>query len=413
MTKPDLGRRGFLAGIGASASWRALGMAVPHARWIPAGLVPVVSLADDGSLLSSLQKADLQVLNDRPINIETPAHLLDDKITPSHRMFVRNNGNPPVDIGNPDDWAVEISGEACSKPMTLTVAELKRRYQPVTLQLQLECGGNGRAEFRPRASGNQWTTGAIACPEWTGVRLADVLEDCGVTDAAEYVGYRGADTHLSGDTNKQPISRGIPIAKAMQPETLLAFAMNDEPIPLIHGAPLRLVAGGYPGSVSGKWLTSLIIRDRVHDGAKMAAPSYRVPCKPVAPGSSVAGDAMCIIESMPVKSLITFPESGVTLDSDKPLEIRGHAWAGEHAVERVDISMDFGATWQRATLSEPVNRFAWQHFSAPLEFGATGYYEIWARATDAAGVCQPMLVPGWNPKGYLNNACHRIAVRVV
>jgi hypothetical protein len=144
----------------------------------------------------------------------------------------------------------------------------------------------------------------------------------------------------------------------------------------------------------------------------MTGTSYRVPCEPVAPGSEVPEEAMCIIESMPVKSLITYPKSGVTHALGETFSLRGHAWAGDLAVERMQVSIDFGATWQRAALKKPVNRLAWQRWSAELEFPGPGYYEVWARATDSAGRSQPMVLPGWNPKGYLNNACHRIAVQV-
>ncbi len=230
---------------------------------------------------------------------------------------------------------------------------------------------------------------------------------------AVYKGHLGADTHLSGDPNKEPISRGVPIAKALERESLLAYEMNGAAIPLLHGAPLRMVIGGWPASTSGKWVNELLIRDRVHDGAKMTGSSYRVPCKPVAPGSKVADEDMCIIESMPVKSLITFPQSGIQIAKGKTLTLRGHAWAGDRRVQRVDISTDFGATWQRAQLKDPANRLAWQRFNAQVPLPQVGYYEVWAKATDSAGVAQPILVPGWNPKGYLNNACHRIAVQVV
>ena len=198
----------------------------------------------------------------------------------------------------------------------------------------------------------------------------------------------------------------------MQDESLIAFELNGEPIPALHGAPLRLVCGGWPGSVSGKWLTQLLVREQVHDGAKMGGTSYRVPCSPVAPGSTVAQDNMCIIESMPVKSLITFPRSGITLTPGKPHMIRGQAWAGDLKVTAVHTSVDFGVTWQQAELAQPPNRLAWQQWQARVQIEKPGYYEIWARATDEMGRSQPMLVPGWNPKGYLNNAAHRIAVAV-
>jgi DMSO/TMAO reductase YedYZ molybdopterin-dependent catalytic subunit len=199
----------------------------------------------------------------------------------------------------------------------------------------------------------------------------------------------------------------------MEDETLLAFEMNGEPIPMIHGWPMRLVVGGWPASVSGKWLKRISIRNKVHDGEKMLGDSYRVPCEAVAPGSKVPDEDMCIIESMPVRSLITYPKSGAMIAADRTLKVRGHAWAGDYSVQNMHISIDFGATWQLCTLTNPANRFAWQHWSADIKFPKQGYYEIWAKATDDQGKSQPMVVPGWNPKGYLNNACHRIAVKIV
>ena len=144
----------------------------------------------------------------------------------------------------------------------------------------------------------------------------------------------------------------------------------------------------------------------------MGGTSYRVPCNTVAPGEKVADENMCIIESMPVKSLITYPKSGAIVSPGESFSIRGHAWAGERAVQSVHTSVDFGATWQKTEMTQPVNRLAWQHFSTNLKIDKPGYYEVWARATDDQGVAQPMIVPGWNPKGYLNNACHRIAIKV-
>jgi DMSO/TMAO reductase YedYZ molybdopterin-dependent catalytic subunit len=244
------------------------------------------------------------------------------------------------------------------------------------------------------------------------VRLRDVLDDVGLLESARYIGYHSADLHLSRDPGKEPISRGVPLAKAMQDETLIAFSMNGKDIPLIHGFPLRLVAGGWPASASGKWVHTISVRDRVHDGEKMGGSSYRIPCDPVAPGSVVEDEDMWIIESMPVKSHITFPRSGAVIKKGMPLRIRGHTWAGEDEVSRVDYSLDFGTSWKPCKLERPANRLAWQHFEAAVQLPGNGYYEVWARATDAQGQAQPMVLPGWNPKGYLNNACHRIAIKV-
>jgi len=404
-------RRGFLRGSGLAAMSAAVGASIPFANYMPGGLIPA-ALAQSDELFELPGKSGLTVLNDRPINAETPAHLLDDRITPAPRLFVRNNGIPPVQTTQADQWTLELTGESCVDAKKLTVAELKANFEHYTLQLQIECGGNGRSEFYPPARGNQWTTGAIGCPDWTGVRLRDVLEYCGVKDDAVYVAYEAADRHLSGDSSKQPISRGVPMHKALEDESMIVWAMNGEPLPLLHGHPLRLMCAGWPASVSGKWLTKILLRNRVHDGEKMLGQSYRVPCKPVAPGASVADEDMCIIESMPVKSLITFPKSGISHAAGKTLEIRGHAWAGDLSVVDMFTSMDFGATWQQASIEPAANRLAWQHWSATIDFPEPGYYEIWARAEDSNGNSQPIVLPGWNPRGYLNNACHRIAVGV-
>nr|WP_298995606.1 sulfite oxidase [uncultured Polaribacter sp.] len=354
---------------------------------------------------------EMVVLNDKPWNIEAKAHLLDDKVTPNSSMFIRNNGKIPENI-NADNWKLVINGESVKQQKTYTLQELKSKFKHYTYQLTLECGGNGRSEFNPPAKGNQWTVGAVHCASWTGIRLKDLLEDVGIKSDAVYIAYHSADTHLSGDPSKEPISRGCPISKAMQEETLLAFQMNGKDIPLAHGYPLRLVAGGWPASVSGKWVNTISVRNIVHDGPKMTGTAYRVPCKNVAPGERVEDKDMCIIESMPVKSLITYPKSGAMIKKNKSLNIRGHAWAGELEVSKLEYSIDFGATWQECELEKPTNRLAWQHFSATIQFPKIGYYEVWAKATDSNGVAQPMVVPGWNPKGYLNNACHRIAVKV-
>ncbi len=407
----SISRRGFIQKSSLIAMSMALGASIPFAKYMPAGLIPA-ALADSDEAFEIPGKNGLILLNDRPINAETPAHLLDDKITPATRLFVRNNGVPPAAIAERDQWSLQIAGESCLRPRRFTLAQLQKRFRQRTLQLQIECGGNGRSEFYPPAKGNQWTTGAVGCPEWTGVRLCDVLEDCGIADDAFYVAYEGADSHLSGDSQKLPISRGVPLRKALESESMIVWAMNGEPLPLLHGYPLRMLCAGWPASVSGKWLKTLLIRNVLHDGAKMTGQSYRVPCETVAPGTSVADEDMCIIESMPVKSLITFPKSGVTHKQGGKFAVRGHAWAGDATVHAVSVSIDFGATWQAAKLEPPANRLAWQHWHTQIEFPESGYYEIWSRAVDDNGISQPMVLPGWNPRGYLNNACHRVAVKV-
>ncbi len=388
-----------------------LGAPVVYGEYLPFGLKPI-AISDKIDFYTLPGKhPGLTVLNDRPVNAETPAHLLDDRLTPNELFFVRNNGLPPK---NPSaaNWSLKIEGESCQSPQSFSLSTLKKSFDVVSLDITLECGGNGRSEFYPPAKGNQWTTGAVGCARWTGVRLKDVLTKVGLKKDAVYIGYYGADTHLSGDSSKDPISRGVPIEKALDENSLIAWSMNGEDLPLLNGYPLRLIFGGYPASSSGKWLEKIVIRNKVHDGTKMGGSSYRIPCDPVAPGTKVKDEDMCIIEKMPVKSLISFPRSGAMIKTNKQLPVRGKAWTSAGRITKVEISKDFGMHWFECSLTDSTNQFAWQSFETQLSFEEPGYYEIWAKATDEDGETQPMLLPGWNPKGYLNNACHRIAIKV-
>ncbi|MER3376089.1 MAG: sulfite oxidase [Allomuricauda sp.] len=404
-------RRQFTYGVSLAAMASILGVEIVYGHQMPRGYQPL-GLQDPDPFKLFNKDREMVVLNNKPWNMEAQAHLLNDKITPNKYMFIRNNGKIPENI-DVSTWTLTLDGESVKNKKTYSLPDLKSKFPHHTYQLTLECGGNGRSEFNPPAKGNQWTVGAVSCAEWTGVRLRDVLEDAGIKSDAVYIGYHVADTHLSGDPNKEPISRGVPMDKALQDETLLAFSMNGEDIPLAHGYPLRLVCGGWPASTSGKWINRISVRNKVHDGEKMGGTSYRVPCETVAPGSEVEDSNMCIIESMPVKSLITYPKSGALIKEGQVLHINGHAWAGELEVSKMEYSIDFGSTWHNCTLEKPANRLAWQHFKATVSFPEKGYYEVWARATDSNGKSQPMVLPGWNPKGYLNNACHRIAVKIV
>ncbi len=402
-------RRDFIKKSSIATISTFLGVDIIFANNLPSGMLPII-LQEDDFYTKFAKNKDMVILNDRPWNAEAQAHILDDEVTPASNMFVRNNGLIPKNI-DINSWTLIIEGESAKISKTYTLSDLKK-FPKHTYRLTLECGGNGRNEFDPPAKGNQWTIGAVSCAEWTGLRLKDLLADVGLKDDAVYIGYYGADTHLSGNPKKDPISRGLPLSKATMDETLIAYEMNGEDIPIAHGYPLRLVAGGWPASTSGKWINKLVVRNQVHDGAKMGGQSYRVPCETVEPGTKVQDDQMCIIESMPVKSLITYPKSGATISIDQKLDIRGHAWAGESEIKAVHYSVDFGATWKECNLKPSHNRLAWQRWSAKVSFPKNGYYEVWARATDENGEMQPVVIPGWNPKGYLNNACHRIAVKV-
>ena len=217
-------RRRLLTGAGVAAVSAAVGATIPFATNLPEGFVPAAFAAEgevDG-------KDGLTVLNDRPLNAETPAHLLDDAITPTERHFIRNNGLPP-EGADAASWTLEIGGRVDS-PATYTIDGLKENFEVVTMALVIECGGNGRAFFDPPASGNQWTyrrRGLLGMDRGAAEATCWRRPSGGSGQRGLYTAHYGADAHLSGDDpDKLPISRGLPIAKALTDTVLIAFAMN-------------------------------------------------------------------------------------------------------------------------------------------------------------------------------------------
>jgi DMSO/TMAO reductase YedYZ molybdopterin-dependent catalytic subunit len=413
------GRRGMLGGAALAAMGAAIGAALPFARSMPTGFLPAALAQQPAAgpkLLRMDGKAPLVILGDRPLVAETPEHMLDDEVTPTDRIFVRNNGQIPEPRGDADAWELTIDGEV-DRPLTLRLGEIKQRFANVSAAMQMECGGNGRGAFQnPQTSGNQWGNGAICNPLWTGVRLADVLRAAGLKSSAVHTANVGADPHLSGDATRLPLSRGVPLAKAMDEDSLLVWAVNGQPLPLIHGAPLRLIHPGWPGSASHKWLTRITVRDKQHDGPGMTGTAYRVPILPMIPGDRADPANMAVMTSMPVRNVITAPATATEIAvGTRRLAVRGHAWAGDRTVRAVDVSIDYGASWRPATVAAPANRHAWQRWSADIDlpFPAQplprkAYLEVWARATDSDGRMQPHVAGNWNPQGYGANPINRI-----
>ena len=404
-------RRDFLAKIGKGALLASLGIfgagceAVDQGL-LGRGLMPVALL---DAQEAGLPKPDMRVHSENPFNGEFAPHLLNDDVTPTARHFVRNNSGVPERAVKRElrGWKLLIDGEV-HKALALSMDDLKR-FPQVTMEVVLECAGNGRSLFSPQVSGTPWQRGAVACSEWTGVRLRDVLQAAGVKPSAVYTGNYGEDVP---NDDSEPFSRGIPIEKAMDEHTLIALKMNGETLPAAHGFPARLIVPGWIGSAMQKWLNRIWIRDTVHDSEKMRGYAYRIPAYPIAPGDQPPVEDMQIATAWQVKSLITRPEPSLEHSEGLLLKVRGHAWAGENQIEKVLVSTDFGIQWQETKLTPPSNRYAWFHWETELTFANRGYYEIWARAYDNTGAAQPFTQP-WNPKGYLGNVIHRVPVSVV
>ena len=370
-----------------------------------------VSSAPDRPTLRFPGKKGLVLLGEKPLVAETPESLLDDDTTPVEKFYIRNNGRIPDATPQPENWTLTIDGEV-ERPLRLTLAELQQRFEHVTRRLVMECGGNGRSFYTPRVSGNQWTNGGIGCAEWTGVRVADVLGAAGLKASAFFSGHYGDDA-VGKSPQGDALSRGVPIKKLMDENNLIVWAINGEPLPLIHGFPLRLVIPGWPASVSSKWLTRIWIRDRIHDGKGMGGTSYRMPVTPMMPGGIPDLENFHEIESMPVRSIITNPADGAKFAAGLlEINLRGAAWAGDHTIRSVAVTIDHGATWQDVTLQPQRNPYDWFRWTHRLALPSDGYFEIWSRATDSRGVAQPYTAVNWNPQGYAGNPMHRIAITI-
>jgi DMSO/TMAO reductase YedYZ molybdopterin-dependent catalytic subunit len=409
------GRRSFLRAASVAAVGAAFAGSAARAQ-PPATPSQAAPPPQQGPhLLQMPGKARLIVLQDRPLAAQTPESMLDDETTPNDKFYVRNNGLIPDIAGERNAWRFKIDGEV-NTPLEMTLGELKQRFRPVRLYLQLEAAGNGRSSFVPEARGPQWENGGVGCARWTGVRLRDVLSAAGLKPSARYTAHYGADPTLAGQTDRPSLSRGVRIAKALEEHSLLVYEMNGEPLPLIHGGPLRLVYPGWAGSASHKWLTRIWIRDREHDGPGMTGSANRVTINPIAPGGTTPDANLRILESMPVRSIVTAPASGAefvaSANGTRRIDLRGAAWAGDNAVRAVEVSTDYGRSWSHAQLGQPRNKYDWQRWTHSAVLPRPGFYEIWARATDTRGTTQPFLASDWNPQGYGANPYHRIQIKV-
>jgi DMSO/TMAO reductase YedYZ molybdopterin-dependent catalytic subunit len=192
----------------------------------------------------------------RPFDAETRVQEFASYLTPNERFFVRSHfGPPPPEQIAEHVWRLHVKG-LVDRPLELTLKDLAK-FDRVSLTAVMQCSGNGRAFHRPRAAGVQWERGAVGNAKWTGVRLRDVLSHVGVQPSARHLQMLGADRPVVAMT---PLFlRSIPIEKAMHPDTLLATHMNGEPLPLLHGAPLRLITPGWMGDACVKWLTDLTL----------------------------------------------------------------------------------------------------------------------------------------------------------
>lgn len=365
---------------------------------VVANLLPAVALAQ-----GAVSKDRLIVRSPRPEDLETPVHLLTSWITPNELFYVRSHFyTPSIELS---EWRLRVDGEV-DKPLDLTLEDV-RSLTASTQVVTMECAGNGRAFFDPPVAGVQWERGAVGTAAWTGVRLADLLSRAGIKPSARYVWFDGADR---GVGRAPDFIRSVPIEKALDRDTMVAYEMNRATLPIQHGFPLRAVVPGWEGAYSVKWLTHIRVSGVDHDGPFVQT-AYRYPRRPVVPGGAVPAADMLPLRNLPVKSIITTPAANSVAGRGSPVRISGFAWAGEAEIRRVEVSTDNGRTWTPAQLGNDRSRHAWRQFEHLWRPAAGGSYLVLSRATDSRGVTQPV-VPEWNPAGYIWNAIDSVRVNV-
>jgi sulfite oxidase len=362
--------------------------------------------ADAGCLSRYGKRPDLIVHEHEPFNVETSlAALAEGPLTATDAFYVRGHGRiPEPDRGA---WRLRVQG-LVERELELSLSTLREAFRERRVTATLQCAGNRRAglmAIRDIPGEAPWGPGATGTAVWTGVALADVLALANPQRDAMHVGFEGID--LCSETHPpERFGGSIPLDKACRPEVLLAWGMNGEPLPLVHGAPLRVVVPGYIGARSVKWLERIEVRSTAWPGHFQHV-AYRLLPEDATPGPG-AGMPLGLIA---LNADVLSPADGETVTAG-PVDVRGYAFAGgERHVARVDVSVDGGANWSQAELLEDLGPWAWRHWRARLVL-APGEHEVVVRAWDSSAATQPESESAlWNPKGYVNNARPRVRIR--
>ena len=347
------------------------------------------------------------VHQEQPFNAESGRAALAETLTPTDAFYVRSHGDVP-DI-DPRSWRLKVHG-AVERELELSLATLREALAEREVTATLQCAGNRRAgliAIRDIPGEAPWGPGATGTATWTGVSLADVLALAGPLGEAQHVGFSGADFSPEA-TPAQHFGGSIPLDKASRREVLLAWAMNDEPLSPVHGAPVRVVVPGYIGARSVKWLERIEVRSTPWPGYFQQVVYRLLPEQ----GTPDAGAGMPL-GLVALNSDVVSPADGETVAAG-PIEVRGYAFAGgERYVSRVDVSLDGGTAWAPAELLDDLGPWAWRQWRIVVDL-APGDHEIVVRAWDSSAATQPENEAAlWNPKGYVNNARPRVRVRAV
>ncbi|MBA4767579.1 MAG: molybdopterin-dependent oxidoreductase [Porphyrobacter sp.] len=348
-------------------------------------------------------KGEMIVQRIRPPLLEAPMEVFREGIiTPNDRMFVRWNWPMPTEV-KAAGHRVAIGG-AVKNAVSLTLEEVAAAGETVEVVAINQCAGNGRGLSEPRVTGTQWGNGAMGCAKWTGVRLKDVLAKAGLGTGAKRVRFAGLDVPLTEGAPQ--FIKSLPMDIAMRDDVLVAWAMNDEPLSILHGFPLRIVVPGWFSTYWVKMLSTIEVLSG-EDDSYYVADSYRVPAQPITPE---AKDFPTVpITAMPPRAFITSHADGEAVSLGKPLTLEGIAMGGDAALERVDL---VGNGWEIPCDLGPDEGgpYAFRRWSVKLPQVAGDFADVGVRARNVNGAVQPEALV-WNPSGYARNVIERITLR--
>lgn len=403
--EPGLSRRRFLrAAVAAGAGGLFAG---PLLSVFGDDMVTLPFANGQRRLVAFPQKRPLILLTDRPPQLETPFSVFNEGIlTPNDAFFVRYHlSQIPTEI-DPDQFRVEVKGKVNS-PVSLPLADLKTKFEPVELVAVNQCSGNSRGFFQPRVAGGQLGNGAMGNARWKGVRLKDILERAGVAAGAKQVAFQGLDRPPLEQT---PVfMKSLDVDHALDGEVMAAYEMNGQDLPMLNGFPLRLIVPGYYGTYWVKHLHEITVLDEDLNSFWMN-PAYRVPDNTghcVEPGAP-AGKTIPIAR-FNVRSFITSLADGDKISVGKKSVVRGIAFDGGYGITSVRFSADGGETWREAALGRDYGKYSFREWTCEFTPEMPGNFDLKCCASNRIGQSQPQS-PLWNPSGYMRNVIESVRV---
>ena len=404
-----LDRRRFAAMLASLGGYAAVSRIFGGLDLLPA-LAPSAWAAEAAStpeLVRYPQKTGLILLTDRPPQLETPLHYFESDLTPNDAFYVRwhLSGIPTsVDLRT---FRLTITGHV-KKTLSLSLRDLQTRFAPVSIVALCQCAGNSRSLFEPRVPGGQWGNGAMSNARWTGVRLKDVLDAAGVLPGSVQVGLRGLDTAPLPQTPR--FEKSLPIDRARDGEVLIAYEMNDAPLPMLNGFPIRLVVPGWYGTYWVKSLSSIAVFEQPLRTFWMDT-AYRIPDNSGADETPQKLAPVTVpLSRMSVHSIFVKPAPNEQLHAGQPYTLEGVANDGGSGISKVEVSLDDGKTWNDASLGDDLGKYSWRRWHAQWTPPAKGSYRLRVRATSNDG--QQQVTSQWNRSGYQRNVIEHVDVVV-